>query len=192
MLPIRRSSTRITSNRRAMPVETFSAQSLRRSVFRARSRAIPYLTRPRRFEPRRAGERAAAAAAASAPAAVVGPARHGFLAGEAAVALAETGLADDARAKIAENLERWPDDIRTRILTGDALATLGDTEVALAHFQAALPLAQQAEDPRRSVTCQREYSGSPVPPPVRPCSAAGPSPGRPGPSARAHGNRRPG
>ena len=78
--------------------------------------------------------------------AVVDPARHGYFAGEAAVALAEAGLADDARAKIAENLERWPDDIRARILAGDALAILGDTEAALAHFQAALPLAQQAKD----------------------------------------------
>ena len=52
MFPIFRSSTRITSNRRAMPVDTFSAQSLRRSVSRARSRAIACLTRPRRFEPR--------------------------------------------------------------------------------------------------------------------------------------------
>ena len=52
MLPIRRSSTRITSNRRTMPVLAFSAQSLRRSVSRARSRAIACLTRPRRFEPR--------------------------------------------------------------------------------------------------------------------------------------------
>ena len=66
--------------------------------------------------------------------------------GTEAVALAETGLADDARAKIAENAERWPDDIRTPILAGDALAILGDTEAALAQFQAALPLAEQAKD----------------------------------------------
>ena len=52
MFPIFRSSTRITSNRRAMSVETFSAQSLRRSVSRARSRAIACFTRPRRFDPR--------------------------------------------------------------------------------------------------------------------------------------------
>src|ERR1039457_58939 len=52
--------------------------------------------------------------------AVVDPARHGLFAGEAAIALAEAGLADDARAKIAE--------------------------AALAYFQVALPLAQQAKD----------------------------------------------
>ena len=52
MFPICRSSTRITSNRRAMSVLVFSAQSLRRSVSPARSRAIACFTRPRRFEPR--------------------------------------------------------------------------------------------------------------------------------------------
>jgi hypothetical protein len=78
--------------------------------------------------------------------AAVDPARHGLFAGEAAVALAEAGLADDARAKITQNTERWPDDVRARMLAGDALAILGDTEAALAHFQAALPLAQQASD----------------------------------------------
>ena len=78
--------------------------------------------------------------------AVVDPARRSVLAGEAAVALAEAGLADDARAKVAGNVERWPDDIRARILAGDALTVLGDAEAALAHFQAALPLAERAKD----------------------------------------------
>ena len=78
--------------------------------------------------------------------AAVDPATHGTFAGEAAVALAEAGLADDARAKITQNTERWPDDVRARMLAGDALAILGDAEAALAHFQAALPLAQQARD----------------------------------------------
>jgi len=78
--------------------------------------------------------------------AAVDPARHGFFAGEAAVALAEAGLAGDARAKVTQNTERWPDDVRARMLAGDALAILGDTEAALAHFQAALPLAQQLRD----------------------------------------------
>jgi len=78
--------------------------------------------------------------------AAVDPARHGFFAGKAAVALAEAGLADDARAKITETLERWPDDLRARILAGDALTILGDAEAGLAHFQVALPLAQQDKD----------------------------------------------
>ena len=47
MLPIRRSSTLITSKRRAMSVLAFSAQSLRRSVSRARSPAMASLTRLR-------------------------------------------------------------------------------------------------------------------------------------------------
>jgi hypothetical protein len=78
--------------------------------------------------------------------AVVDPARQGSFAGEAAVALAEAGLADDARTKIAEMVERWPDDLRSRMLGGDALAMLGDVEAALDQFHAALPLAQQAKD----------------------------------------------
>jgi hypothetical protein len=78
--------------------------------------------------------------------AVVDPDRQALFTGEAALALAEAGDADEARAKVAGNLERWPDDVRARILAGDALAVLGDTESALAHFQVALPLAEQAKD----------------------------------------------
>ena len=78
--------------------------------------------------------------------AVVDPSRLSVFAGQAAVALAEAGLANDARAKIAENTERWPDDIRARILAGDALTILDDTEAALTHFQVALPLAEQTKD----------------------------------------------
>jgi Flp pilus assembly protein TadD len=78
--------------------------------------------------------------------AVVDPARRGWLSGEAARALAEAGNADDARAKVAENVERWPGDLPTRMLAGEALAVLGDTEAALAHFQVALTLAEQAKD----------------------------------------------
>jgi tetratricopeptide (TPR) repeat protein len=78
--------------------------------------------------------------------ATVDPVRRGFFAGKAAVALAEAGLTDQARAKIAENAERWPDDLWARMLAGDALAILGDTEAALAQFQVALPLAQEAKD----------------------------------------------
>ena len=78
--------------------------------------------------------------------AVVDPARQGLFTGEAALALAESGDADEARAKVAENVERWPGDVRARILAGDAMAVLGDTEGALAHLQVALPLAEQAKD----------------------------------------------
>ena len=78
----------------------------------------------------------------------VDPARRAFFGGQAALALAEAGLADDARVKIAEQVERWPDDVQTRTLAGDALGLLGDAEAALAQYQAALPLAQQAKDYR--------------------------------------------
>ena len=93
----------------------------------------------------RAGQAAEAVMLGEALAAV-DPARHGLFAGEAAVALAEAGLAADALAKIADNVERWPDDVRGRLLAGDALAILGNTEAALAQFQVALLLAQQAKD----------------------------------------------
>jgi hypothetical protein len=76
----------------------------------------------------------------------VDPARRAFFAGQAALALADAGLADEARVKIAEHVERWPDDLQTRILAGDTLAILGDADAALAHYLAALPLAQQAQD----------------------------------------------
>ena len=72
----------------------------------------------------------------------VNPARRAFFGGQAALALAEAGLADDARVKIAEHVERWPDDVQTRMLAGDALAFVGDAEAALAQYQAALLLAR--------------------------------------------------
>ena len=93
----------------------------------------------------RAGQ-AAEAVRLSEALAVVDPARSGSFAGEAAVALAEAGLADDARTKIAENMERWPDDLRARLLAGDALAMLGNTDAALAQFQVALLLAQRDKE----------------------------------------------
>ena len=52
MLLMRRSSTLIMSNRRAMSVDAFSAQSFRASASRARSRATVSLTRLARFDPR--------------------------------------------------------------------------------------------------------------------------------------------
>jgi hypothetical protein len=78
----------------------------------------------------------------------VDPARRAFFGGQAGLALAEAGLADDARVNIAGRVERWPDNIQTRMLAGDALALLGDTEAALAQYQAAVPLARQAKDYR--------------------------------------------
>jgi hypothetical protein len=83
------------------------------------------------------------------------PAKRALFGGQAVLALAEAGLADDARVKIAEHVERWPDDVQTRMLAGDALALLGDADAALAQYQAALPLTQQAKDYRAT----RELSG---------------------------------
>lgn len=78
----------------------------------------------------------------------VDPARRALFGGQAALALAEAGSADDARVKIAEQVERWPDDVQTRMLAGDALVLIGDSEAALAQYQAAVPLARQAKDYR--------------------------------------------
>ncbi len=52
-----KSSTAMTSNRRARSVEVFSTQSLRRSASRALSRAMAALTRARRLDPRSARAR---------------------------------------------------------------------------------------------------------------------------------------
>jgi len=93
----------------------------------------------------RAGHGAEAVALSEALAGV-DPATHAQFSGEAAVALAEAGLADEARAMIAENAERWPGDVRAQILAADALTILGDTQAALARLDAALPLAGQAKD----------------------------------------------
>src|SRR3984957_18319492 len=57
MLLMFRSSTRITSKRRAMPVDVFSHQSLRRSVSRAFSRASAVLALARRADQRPARAR---------------------------------------------------------------------------------------------------------------------------------------
>jgi thioredoxin-like negative regulator of GroEL len=79
-----------------------------------------------------------------------------FFGGQAALALAEAGLADDARVKIAEQVERWPDDVQARMLAGDALALLGDAEAALAHYQAALviPYCGRADRRRARLTAR--------------------------------------
>jgi hypothetical protein len=57
MFLMRRSSTLIMSNRRAMSVDAFSAQSFRASASRALSRAMVSLTPARRFDPRLARAR---------------------------------------------------------------------------------------------------------------------------------------
>src|SRR5918993_1862423 len=63
-----------------------------------------------------------------------------------AAALAESGLADEARDRIAANLARWPHDLWVRTHAGDALVALGDPEGASEHFEAALRMAEESDD----------------------------------------------
>jgi hypothetical protein len=69
-----------------------------------------------------------------------------MLDGDVAVALAQAGLAEQGRARIESNLTRWPDDFSIRLHAGDALPALGDLDGAAAHFDAALRMAEQADD----------------------------------------------
>ena len=69
-----------------------------------------------------------------------------MLDGDIAVALARAGLADQAQAKIEENVTRWLDDCWIRIHAGDALLALGDPAGAATHYQAAVDLAEQDDD----------------------------------------------
>jgi len=76
----------------------------------------------------------------------VDPELRGMLDGDVAVALAEAGLAEQARARIESNLTRWPADIWIRLHAGDALAALGDLDGAAAHFDAAVSMAEVVDD----------------------------------------------
>jgi tetratricopeptide (TPR) repeat protein len=76
----------------------------------------------------------------------VDPDLRASLAADVAVALAEAGLADEARARIAANLTTWPGDFWVRLHAGDALAVLGDLDGAEAHFTEALTMADDADD----------------------------------------------
>jgi tetratricopeptide (TPR) repeat protein len=78
--------------------------------------------------------------------ATIDPGLRSTLDGDVAVALAQAGLADQARSKIADSLAQWPDDFWIRIHAGDALLVLGDREEAAAHFHAALDLAEATDD----------------------------------------------
>jgi tetratricopeptide (TPR) repeat protein len=76
----------------------------------------------------------------------VDPDSRAFYDGDVAVALAEAGLAEQARARIEANLTRWPDDLWIRIHAGDALLALGDLDGAKTHFQTAVGIAEDADD----------------------------------------------
>jgi hypothetical protein len=69
-----------------------------------------------------------------------------MLDGDIAVALAQAGLADQARTKVADNVTQWPDDFWIRMHAGDALLALGDRDGAAEHFRAALDLAEETDD----------------------------------------------
>ena len=77
--------------------------------------------------------------------ATVDPSLGRMLDGDVAVALARAGLADQALAKIEENLTKWPDDCWIRIHAGDALA-IGDPRGAATHYRTAADLAEQHDD----------------------------------------------
>jgi tetratricopeptide (TPR) repeat protein len=76
----------------------------------------------------------------------VDPDSRDFYDGSVALALAEAGAAEQAKARIEANLTRWPDDFWTRFLAGDALLALGDLDGAKAHFEAAVEIADDTDD----------------------------------------------
>jgi hypothetical protein len=103
----------------------------------------------------------------------VDPERRAFYTSDVTVALAQAGMAEQARARIEESLARWPDDVWVRVHAGDALAALGDPDAAVVHFQAALELTQSLRDAdalsivsRRLRDGLRAAGGSPPPPPA--------------------------
>jgi len=86
----------------------------------------------------------------------VDPDLQAMLDADVAVALAQSELSDQARARIESNLARWPDDVWIRIHAGDALAALDDLDGAAAHFDAAVTMAEDADDlDARSTAIQR-------------------------------------
>jgi hypothetical protein len=76
----------------------------------------------------------------------VDPDLQAMLDGDVAVALAQAGLTDQARTRIESNLARWPHDVWIRIHAGDALAALNDLDGAVAHFDAAVTMAEGTDD----------------------------------------------
>jgi SEC-C motif len=76
----------------------------------------------------------------------VDPVNECTYAADLGCALAEAGDAPAARARIDDNLARWPQEPWVRIHAGDALHELGDADGAEAHFLAALEMAEEADD----------------------------------------------
>jgi hypothetical protein len=76
----------------------------------------------------------------------VDPDRSAMFAADVSVALAEAGLADQARARVAAMLTRWPADFWCRVHAGDAEARLGALDAADEHFRVALQMAEDTDD----------------------------------------------
>jgi hypothetical protein len=70
----------------------------------------------------------------------------GMLDADVAVALARAGMAEQALAKVAENVARWPRDVSIRIGAGETLLVLGDREAARTYLRAAVDLAEALDD----------------------------------------------
>jgi hypothetical protein len=97
----------------------------------------------------------------------VDPAQQAFYAADVAVALAESGLAEAARDKVAANLARWPAVFSVRLHAGDALAALGDVDGARAHFEAAYEMADANRDIEdRALAAERLGRARRTPPPA--------------------------
>lgn len=140
----------------------------------------------------RAGLGAEAAAVRDALA-TVGPELRSGLDGDLMVALARAGLSEQTRAKVADNLARWPQDAWIRIRAGEALLVLGDRDEAAAHFNAAVDLAGATDNSEaRSAATERlrrlerhERPGSKPAPGARPAN-------RHGKAGRTRPGRKPG
>ena len=76
----------------------------------------------------------------------VDPSEQASFDGDVCVALAESGLADKARQRIAAALARWPDELWIRVNAGEALSALGDLQGAEEHFGAALRMTDASDD----------------------------------------------
>jgi hypothetical protein len=103
---------------------------------------------------------------------------------DVAVALAEAGRAERARARAESNLARWPDDFWVRLHAGDALAVLGDTDAATVHFGVALDMADDTEARSYAVERLRQVGRR------TPRSTAGGRPGQTRRPAKGRGRSR--
>ena len=76
----------------------------------------------------------------------VDPSQQAFFEGDVCVALAVAGLPDQARARIATNLARWPHDLWTHVHAGETFTAIADLKAAEEHFDAAMRMADASGD----------------------------------------------